>query len=131
MSADSVNFAPLTSTMRIVSNQLLLSLGFGVLVWLVWGKNAGFSCLVGSFICVIPNAYLGVRLAMTDIASGAQHLLRSAYLGELGKLALTVGLFIAAFVLIKPLSAGFLLLGYILAQIALWVSIYWVGLSER
>lgn len=127
MNADSVNLAPLNSTMKIVSSQLLISLVCVFVVWAGWGKTAGISALVGSLICVVPNAYLGFRLAATDLAAGAKNLMRSAYLAELGKLALTVVLFIAAFVLIKPLSGGFLLLGYIVSQLMLWLAIFVSG----
>ena len=79
VSANSVNFAPLNSTLRIVSGQLGLSLAVGVAVWLLWGQSAGLSAVVGGLICVLPNAYLGLRLALTDIRSGAQKLLRLSF----------------------------------------------------
>ncbi|MEM7280898.1 MAG: ATP synthase subunit I [Pseudomonadota bacterium] len=127
MNADSVNIAPLTSTVRIVSGQLGLSLSLAAVVWVLWGHTAGLSALVGTLICVLPNAYLGLRLALTDVRSGAKSLVRSAYLGELIKLSLTVVLFIVAFVFFKGLEPGFLLLGFIASQLALWGAIFWAS----
>ena len=127
VNAKSVNLAPLQSTVRIVSGQLGLSLSVAVVVWMLWGQGPGVSALVGGLICVLPNGYLGLRLALTDVRAGAKTLLRSAYVGELVKLIITVALFIVAFVFLKGLEPGFLLLGFIASQLALWGSIFWVS----
>jgi ATP synthase protein I len=44
-------------------------------------------------------------------------LIRAAYTGELGKLALTVLMFGIVFVAVRPLSAGALFAGFIAAQL--------------
>ena len=44
-------------------------------------------------------------------------LVRAAYIGELGKLALTVLLFVLVFTLVKPLSAAALFAGFIATQL--------------
>jgi F0F1-type ATP synthase assembly protein I len=48
---------------------------------------------------------------------GAGALVRAAYIGELGKLALTVLMFGGVFALVRPLSAGALFTGFIAAQL--------------
>ena len=48
---------------------------------------------------------------------GARALIRAAYTGELGKLALTVLLFGIVFVAVRPLAAGPLFAGFIAAQL--------------
>ena len=48
---------------------------------------------------------------------GAGALVRAAYIGELGKLALTVLMFSIVFTLVRPLAAGALFAGFIAAQL--------------
>jgi ATP synthase protein I len=48
---------------------------------------------------------------------GAKALVRAAYIGELGKLGLTVLMFSIVFVTVKPLSAPALFAGFIAAQL--------------
>ena len=61
------------------------------------GHVAGYSALLGSLTCVIPNAFLALRLAVPRRDPGANALMRAAYIGELGKLALTVLMFSIVF----------------------------------
>ena len=48
---------------------------------------------------------------------GARALIRAAYIGELGKLGLTVLMFSIVFVLVRPLSPAALFAGFIAAQL--------------
>ena len=78
---------------------------------------------VGGLICVLPNAFLALRMFANGPDADPRSIVRAAYFGEVGKLALTALLFAAAFVAIKPLSAGYLFAGYILAQSVFWVAL--------
>ena len=101
---------------------LLAQLGLGIATATIfWGVNgivSGYSALLGGLICVIPNAFLALRLAVSGQKAGAESLVRAAYIGELGKLALTVVMFIVAFTLVRPLAAGSLFAGFIAAHLA-------------
>ena len=66
---------------------------------------------------MIPNAFLALRLAVPRRDPGAGALVRAAYIGELGKLALTVLMFGLVFALVRPLAAGALFTGFIAAQL--------------
>ena len=83
----------------------------------VFGKVAGYSALLGSLTCVIPNAFLALRLAVAAQGSGAQALVNAAWIGEIGKLALTVLFFTLVFTLVKPLHAAALFAGFIATQL--------------
>jgi ATP synthase protein I len=48
---------------------------------------------------------------------GARALIRAAWTGELGKLALTVLMFGIVFVTVRPLAAGSLFVGFIATQL--------------
>ena len=100
---------------------LLAQVGVGtvlaVVLWSLLGNVAGYSALLGSLICVVPNAFLALRLVLPRRDPGAEALIRAAYIGELGKLALTVLLFVLVFTLVKPLSAAALFAGFIATQL--------------
>ena len=60
---------------------------------------------------------MSCRLVVPRRDPGAGALVRAAYIGELGKLALTVLIFSAVFTLVQPLAAGALFVGFISAQL--------------
>ena len=97
--------------------QLLVGMALAALLWWLAGGVAGYSALLGSLTCVIPNAFLAARIALARRDRGARDLLRAAWVGELGKLALTVLMFSIVFVTVQPLAAGSLFAGFIAAQL--------------
>lgn len=109
------------SSGNLVGIILMAQLGLSVVIAaLFWGLNnavAGYSALLGGLTCVIPNAFLALRLVVPRRDPGAGDLVRAAYVGELGKLALTVVMFIIAFTLVRPLAVGALFTGFIAAQL--------------
>jgi ATP synthase protein I len=109
------------SEASVVGKVLLAQLGLSVvLATLFWGMNgtvAGYSALLGGLTCVVPNAFLALRLVVPRRDPGPGALVRAAYIGEIGKLALTVIMFTAVFTLVRPLAAGALFAGFIAAQL--------------
>lgn len=109
------------SSIRLVAKVLLAQLGLSVvLAALFWGMNgtvSGYSALLGGLTCVIPNAFLALRLIVPRRDPGPGALVRAAYVGEIGKLALTVLMFTVVFTLVRPLAAGALFAGFIAAQL--------------
>ncbi len=101
---------------RILMWQLLTGMALAVLVWLVFEKVAAYSAMLGSLICLIPNAFLALRLSVPHRNPGAAALMNAAWIGELGKLALTVLFFSLVFTLVRPLSAAALFAGFIATQ---------------
>ncbi|MEL7184826.1 MAG: ATP synthase subunit I [Pseudomonadota bacterium] len=102
---------------RVLMWQLVTGVGLAAVLWGVFGVVAGYSALLGSLTCVIPNASLGLRLIVTRTEEGANAMLRAAWIGELGKLALTVLLFSLVFALVRPLNAAALFAGFIATQL--------------
>ena len=100
---------------------LMLQIGIGavltVVLWGIYGPVAGYSALLGSLTCAIPNAFLALRLAAPRRDPGAKKLVQAAYIGELGKLAITVAMFASVFTLVRPLSVAALFAGFIAAQL--------------
>ncbi len=97
----------------ILLGQLGLSVVLALLFWGIGGRTAGYSALLGGMTCVIPNAFLALRLVVPRRDPGAQGLLRAAYIGELGKIALTVLMFSLVFTLVRPLAVVPLFSGFI------------------
>ena len=103
---------------RVLLAQLGLSMVLAAIFWGMDGLTSGYSALLGGLTCVIPNAFLALRLAVPRRDPGAGALVRAAYIGELGKLALTVLMFGIVFTQVKPLAAGPLFIGFVAAQLA-------------
>lgn len=101
----------------VLAGQLVVGTALAAVLWGLAGSVAGYSALLGSLTCVIPNAFLALRIVMARRDSGARALIRAAYTGELGKLALTVMMFGIVFVTVRPLAAGSLFAGFIAAQL--------------
>ena len=123
MLADDRRFVPLT---------LLAQAGVGLclaaLVWLWQGEVAAASAMAGTLVAVIPNAFLAARLL--SARNNARALLRSAWIGLFGKLALTVLLFGVLFAFVRPLSGAAVFGGYIAAQLVIPASLL-VGNNVR
>ena len=101
----------------VLVGQLVVGAVLAVVLWGLAGRVAGYSALLGSLTCVIPNAFLATRIVLARRDAGARALIRAAWTGELGKLALTVLMFSIVFVTVRPLAAGSLFAGFIAAQL--------------
>jgi ATP synthase protein I len=100
--------------------QLLVGVALAAALWGVFGWVAGYSALLGSLTSVVPNAFLALRLMVPRSDPGAKALLGAAWIGEIGKLALTVLLFTLVFTLVRPLSAAALFAGFITSQLVIF-----------
>jgi len=116
--AEEKSTASFSLVVRVLLTQLGLSVVISALFWGFTGVVSAYSALLGGLTCVIPNAFLALRLLVPRRDPGAGALIRAAYLGEVGKLALTVIMFILVFTLVQPLAAGALFTGFIAAQLA-------------
>lgn len=104
---------------RVVPLTLLaqagVSVGLAVLLGIWWDGVAALSALLGGLAAVLPNAFLASRL-LAARAGDAKAVLRSAWLGEIGKLLLTALLFGIIFALVRPVSAPAVFGGFVAAQ---------------
>ena len=100
---------------RVLMWQFVVGVILAAVIWGVFGIVAGYSAILGSLICVVPNAYLGLRIMAPRRDPGA--LKQAAWVGEIGKLALTVLFFTLVFTLVRPLSAAALFAGFIASQL--------------
>lgn len=103
--------------LKVLAAQTGIGVVLAAVLWGAYGQVAGFSALLGSATCILPNAFLALRLAAPRRSPGARDLVRAAYIGEVGKLAITVLMFSIIFAAVRPLSVPALFAGFIAAQL--------------
>ena len=102
---------------RVIVWQFLVGSVLATGLWGVFGKVVGYSAFLGCLAAVIPNAFLALRLVVPRRDPGAGALVGAAWIGEIGKLALTVLIFTLVFTLVRPLSAAALFAAFITTQL--------------
>lgn len=103
---------------RVLMWQIVVGVVLAAVLGAVFGWVAGYSALLGSLASAIPNAFLGLRIMAPRRDPGA--LKRAAWVGEAGKLALTVLMFTLVFTQVEPLSAAALFAGFIVTQLVVF-----------
>ena len=103
--------------LKVLVAQTGIGAVLAAVLWGAYGQVAGISALLGSATCILPNAFLALRLAAPRRSPGARDLVRAAYIGEIGKLAITVLMFSIIFAAVRPLSVPALFAGFIAAQL--------------
>jgi ATP synthase protein I len=110
--------------LKLLLLQLVISVALGAFFWGITDRVSGYSALLGGLCCVLPNAYLALRLVAPRRDPGARALLSAAYIGEFGKLALTVLMFSLTFALVRPLAPLPLFAGFIACQLATFAGLF-------
>ena len=86
------------------------------------GAVAAFSSLLGGLICMIPGLYFSLAMFRYQGARSARLILQTTYKAETIKMVMTAAGFAAAFILVKPLSAGHLFAAFIAVQAVHWLA---------
>ena len=100
--------------------QACVSFGVAAVLWGWLGEVAGFSALLGGVAVVIPNGFLAARLLTPNRDVSATAMMRSAWLGEIGKLTLTALLFGVIFGFVRPIEPPAVFAGFIAAQLVVF-----------
>lgn len=111
-----------TQVRRGIQLQLLLLAVIAGLL-LVIDRRLAVSALAGCFIATLAHIWFAWR-ALAGAPSEAGQILGMVYRAEVGKIVLTVMLFVAAFVMIKPLSVVSLMVAYLLTTWIPWLASY-------
>jgi ATP synthase protein I len=113
-----------TDVKRVVPLTLLaqagVSLGLAAVLWFWYGEVAAVSALLGGAAVVVPNGFLAARLLRPSADQTARAMMRAAWLGEIGKLLLTVVFFGVIFGFVRPISAPAVFAGFIGAQLVIF-----------
>jgi len=100
--------------------QFCVSLAVAGVAWGWFGATAGISALLGGATAVIPNGFLAARLLQSNRDPRDQAMMRAAWIGETGKLLLTVVLFAVIFAVVRPLVPLAVFVGFIAAQLTVF-----------
>ena len=98
--------------------QVCVSVVAAAVGWAGFGSVAAVSAALGGATAVVPNAFLAARLLTPSRDLGYQAMLRSAFIGEAGKLLLTALSFGVIFGFVRPLAPLAVFVSFIAAQ---WV----------
>lgn len=96
---------------RFIFAQLAVSIVLTVLL-LFYDGTAAYSGFAGGMIATLATAWFAVKVFGVKLDQDPVNILRTLYLGEINKILITVSLFIAAFVLIRPVNAAALIAVY-------------------
>ncbi len=94
--------------------QVCVSVVAAAVCWAGFGSVAAVSAALGGATVVVPNAFLAARLLAPTL--GRRAMLRSAWIGETGKLLLTVLLFGVIFGFVRPLAPLAVFVSFIVTQ---------------
>ena len=111
MQKDSLN-----RVLAYVIPQLILTIVVSALLIFV-GVTAAYSALAGGLIAIVTSTWFAVKVFSASQTNEPAVELRSFYWAEINKIILTGAMFVAAFVLIKPVNGAALLAVYFLVYI--------------
>ena len=96
--------------------QLILTVVVSALLLLV-GVTAAYSALTGGLIAIVTSTWFALKVFAARHTNEPAVELRSFYWAEINKIVLTGAMFVAVFVLIKPVNGAALLAVYFLVYI--------------
>ena len=131
-----MNASESTNRLRLIAKLWGQQLFFLLLIsGLIWQFNSisAYSILLGGLIFWLPNTYFSVYAFRFHGASAAVQILRSMYLGEVGKFVLTLVGFALTFTTVQPLNVISLFIAYISMVLShyLFVSCFVGRLANR
>jgi ATP synthase protein I len=100
--------------------QACVSAAVALALWFGFGNVAAASALLGGAAVVIPNAFLAARLLAPSTDQSARAMMRSAWIGEIGKLLLTGLAFGVIFAVVRPIAPPAVFAGFIAAQMVIF-----------
>lgn len=100
--------------------QTCVSFIAAAVLWVWVGEVAALSALLGGAAVVIPNGFLAARVLTPSRDLSARAMMRSAWLGEIGKLVLTALAFGVIFGVVRPIEPLAVFAGFIAAQLVVF-----------
>lgn len=100
--------------------QASVSVVVAVVLWAWWGDIAAKSAMLGGLAIVVPNAFSAARLLTPSRDESARAMLRSAWVGEIGKVLLTALVVGVIFGFVRPIEPLAVFAGFIAAQLTVF-----------
>ena len=111
--------------------QTCVSFVAAAVLWVWLGEVAALSALLGGAAVVIPNGFLAARVLTPNRDVSARAMMRSAWVGEIGKLTLTVLAFGVIFGVVRPIEPPAVFAGFIAAQLVVFGALLLGGGGPR
>lgn len=118
-----------TQIKKIVLIQFVTSLMAGVFSWL-FSQSFTLSVLTGGLIASMANSYFAWKVFAKQREAESAEILSTYYRAEVGKIILTVMLFVAAFIAIKQLNVVALMCSYLFITMIPWLASFFINDDE-
>lgn len=115
-----------TQIKKIVLIQFVLSLMAGAISWLLV-RDAATSVIAGGLIASLANGYFAWKVFARQRETESAQILSTYYRAEVGKIVLTVMLFVFAISVIKPLNVIALMIAYLLITMIPWLASFFIN----
>lgn len=119
-----------TQIKQIILIQFVASLLAALLVWL-FDQTYAISALAGGLTASIANAYFGWKVFGKQQEVAENQILSTYYKAEVGKIILTVSMFVVVFNVIKPLSVVALMCAYLLITMIPWLVSFFINTDKE
>ena len=94
---------------------------------LVFGWVYAWSGLTGGLIATLAHGYFAWKVFGKQLDTEPEHILATCYGAEVGKIILTIMMFMAAIVMIKPLSIVTLMGMYLFNHMIPWLASFYIN----
>lgn len=105
-----------TPAYAILKRQAIILAAF-FLALLIVGWVHAYSALLGGAIVILSNAYLANKIFGHYQAQQPDRLVNNYYRATIGKMIVTISLFVLVFLLVSPISIESFIAAYLLVQI--------------
>ncbi len=119
-----------TQIKQILLIQFAASLIGGAAGWLI-GQPEGVSALAGGLIASLANGYFAWKVFAKQQETESAQILSTYYRAEVGKIVLTVMLFVFAISVIKPINMIALLSAYLLITMIPWLASFFINDDDK
>lgn len=119
-----------TQIKQIVLIQFVVSLMAALLVWL-FDQTYAISALAGGLTASIANGYFGWKVFGKQQEVAENQILTTYYKAEVGKIILTVSMFVVVFNVIKPLNVVALMCTYLLITMIPWLVSFFINTDKE
>lgn len=119
-----------TQIKQIILIQFVASLLAALLVWL-FDQTYAISALAGGLTASIANGYFGWKVFGKQQEVAENQILSTYYKAEVGKIILTVSMFVVVFNVIKPLSVVALMCAYLLITMIPWLVSFFINTDKE
>lgn len=98
----------------------------GAISWLLV-RDAATSVIAGGLIASLANGYFAWKVFARQRETESAQILSTYYRAEVGKIVLTVMLFVFAISVIKPLNVIALMIAYLLITMIPWLASFFIN----